>query len=406
MKKYWLLSILPIVLLLWWGFNRGDSAPQVHFAVVKNLTIESTVPTNGKVEPAQWAAARAEAAGVVRLISIQRGETVKTGQKLVALDTTAPQAELAAAQAAVEEARAQLSTLAQGGKAATLADLNNKIKSAHDAVNVAQRVYDSDQRLLPQQAVTNLQVEQARDELERAKLQLNSLEEQKKTLVTASDRAVAQAKLHDAEAAAALARHKLELGEVCAPISGTVYQFDLKLGAYLQTGQQVALIGNLDQMKVTVYVDEPDLGRVGMNMPVSITWDAHPGQKWWGHVDKLPTEVIALGTRTVGEVTTLVDNPNHDLLPGVTVNATIVSRVVQNALSIPKGALHTIQGQNGVFRLAGREIKWTAVQTGVSDINNVQILSGLKKGDYVADRVIEPSDAEIRNGMRVRAAIE
>ncbi len=84
-------------------------------------------------------------------------------------------------------------------------------------------------------------------------------------------------------------------------------------------------------MKVTVYVDEPDLGRVAEGMPVAITWDARPGQKWFGHVDKLPTEVIALGTRAVGEVTTIVDNPSHGLLPGVTVNATIISKVVPDA---------------------------------------------------------------------------
>ncbi len=40
----------------------------------------------------------------------------------------------------------------------------------------------------------------------------------------------------------------------------------------------------------------------------------------------------------------------------------------------------------------------------MSDINNVQILDGLKQGDRVADRVVEPSDAEITNGMRVKAA--
>jgi hypothetical protein len=48
------------------------------------------------------------------------------------------------------------------------------------------------------------------------------------------------------------------------------------------------------------------------------------------------------------------------------------------------------------------KLAWTTVRTGISDVNNVQIDSGLGIGDYVADRVIEPSDAEIRNGMAVR----
>ncbi len=402
MRKYWFFLILPVLLLLWWGLDRRDAAPEIHFAKVARARIESTVSTNGKVEPAEWAAARAEAAGVVRTVSVQRGQTVRAGQSLVTLDTTAAQSDLAQALAIEQEAQAENATLGQGGKAATLADLDDKIKTAHAALEVAQRSYQSLERLAAKQAATKLQVQTAKDTLEQARLQLAALQDQRKTLVTSSDKAVAQAKLRDAEAAVALAQHKFGLGDIKAPISGTVYQFDLKVGAYMQPGGLVALVGNLNQVKVIVYVDEPDLGRVAQNDAVSITWDARPGQKWWGRVDKLPTEVISLDTRTVGEVTTIVDNPNHDLLPGVTVNATIVSKIVNDAISVPKAALRMLRGSSGVYKLTGSSIVWTRVRPGISDVNNVQILSGLQPGELVADRVVEPSDAEIRNRMRVR----
>ncbi len=403
MKRYWLLLLLPVVLFLWWGLGRSESAAVIHFSSVQRANIESTVSTNGKVEPAEWAAARAETAGVVRLLSVQRGQQVVAGQTLVDLDTTAARSDLAAASAREQEEQAQLAILGQGGKSSSLASLNDSIASAHAAIEVAQRNYDAFTRLASQQAATALQVQEAKDALERANLQLSSLEDQKKTLVTNTDRTVAQAKLHDAQAAVSLARHRLSLGTVTAPVTGTLYQFDLKLGAYLQPGDLVGLIGNLDQVKVTVYVDEPDLGRVGLNMPVSITWDARPGQKWEGRVNKLPTEVIALGTRTVGEVTTVVDNPNHDLLPGVTVNALIISKVVNGALSMPKGALRTQRGATGAFKLTGNTVTWVPVTTGISDVNSVQIVSGLEPNDKVADRVVEPSDAELKSGMRVKA---
>jgi multidrug efflux pump subunit AcrA (membrane-fusion protein) len=80
--------------------------------------------------------------------------------------------------------------------------------------------------------------------------------------------------------------------------------------------------------------------------------------------------------------------------------------VEENALSIPKAALRTIRRSDGVFKLEGDRIVWTPVKTGISDINNVQILSGLKIGDRVTDRVVEPSDAEVKNGMRVRAVFD
>jgi hypothetical protein len=120
----------------------------------------------------------------------------------------------------------------------------------------------------------------------------------------------------------------------------------------------------------------------------------------------LPTEVIALGTRTVGEVTTVVDNPNHELLPGVSVNALIMSKIVKDAVSIPRSALRTLHGSTGVFKLENNAIVWTPIESGISDVNNLQVVSGLAVGDKVADRVVEPSDAEMHSGMRVKALID
>ncbi len=403
MKRFWLLLIIPALLLLWWGLDSRESTPDVHFAKVQQLTIRSTVSTNGKVEPVEWAAARAETSGVVRSIQVQRGQRVDAGQILLTLDTTQAQSELAAALAREQEARTEVATLSQGGKAATLASLNDSIKSARAAVDVAQRNYATLQRLQAQQAATKLQVQEAKDALDRAKLQVSSFEDQRKTAVTASDRQVAAAKLTDAKAAMALAQHRVTLGDVRSPIAGTVYQFDLKIGAYMQPGDLVALIGRLDRVKVIVYVDEPDLGRVAQGMPVRITWDARPGLQWWGRVDRLPTEVVAQGTRTVGEVTTIVENPNHDLLPGVTVNATVVSAVVKDAIAIPKAALRAVGGATGVYKLSGKSVVWTPVQTGVSDVNNVQIVSGLRLGDRVAE---QSGTIEMKNGMNVNPVLD
>ncbi|HWF48905.1 MAG TPA: efflux RND transporter periplasmic adaptor subunit [Bryobacteraceae bacterium] len=402
MKRLLLLAMLPALLVLWWVLNRRDSTPHVQFAAVRRVSIESTVSTNGKVEPANWAAARAETAGVVKSVAVQRGQTVHAGETLVTLDTSNAEASLAAAVARQQEAQSELRTLIAGGKAAAVASLDDQIRAEREAIQVAQRDLESLERLLPKQAATQQQVRDARDTLTRDNLQLAALENQRRTLVTTADRTVAQAKLRDADAAVALAQHQVALGNITAPISGTLYQFDLKVGAYLQPGDLVGLVGNIDQMKVTVYVDEPDLGRVGLGMPVHITWDARPGQTWRGTVEKLPTEVVALGTRTVGDVTTMVENPNHDLLPGVSVNVVIISASVHDVPAMPKQALQTVGGVDGVYKLSGDRVLWTPVKTGIFDINNVQILSGLAVGD----RVALPSDANLKNGTRVKPVLE
>ena len=104
-----------------------------------------------------------------------------------------------------------------------------------------------------------------------------------------------------------------------------MYQFDLKPGAFLNAGDPVATIGRLDRVRVTVYVDEPDLGSVAKGLPVFITWEAMRDRQWKGVVDQIPTQIVALGTRQVGEVVCVIENPDRDLLPGTNVDVKIVS---------------------------------------------------------------------------------
>ena len=97
-------------------------------------------------------------------------------------------------------------------------------------------------------------------------------------------------------------------------------------GAYLNPGDPVGSVGKLDPVRVRVYVDEPELGRVAPGENVRITWDALPGREWTGMVEKRPTEVVPLGSRQVGEVLCTIGNPNRELVPGTNVNAFILTK--------------------------------------------------------------------------------
>ena len=113
MRKYWPFVAFLALLLVWWGFSRGESAVTLHFSSAHRRTIVSTVSTNGKVEPVEWAAARAETAGVVRAVPVQRGQHVTAGQKLVVLDATSAHSQLEAALAKQHEAQAEAATVGQ-----------------------------------------------------------------------------------------------------------------------------------------------------------------------------------------------------------------------------------------------------------------------------------------------------
>jgi HlyD family secretion protein len=397
MKRLWFLLIVPAALLLWWALSGKGATPSVRYATVKHETIASIISTNGKLEPLEFATARAEIAGIVQQVAIERGQEVKTGQTLVVLDNAAEQAALGTAKAQLEQAQAEVSTVKQGGKQSLLSDYEGRLQAAKLAADEAQRRFESMQRLYDKKAATKQELLGSQASLASAKQQVQAIENNRENLVTPSDLSISQAKLEDAKAAFDLASHRLAQTIIRAPMSGVAYQFDIRKGDYLEVGKQVAIIGNLDQMRVRVYVDEPDLGRVSLNLPVEITWDARPGQKWHGRVTKTPTEITALNTRQVGVVTCIIDNPNHELLPGTNVDASIISKVVNDAVSIPKQALQTTSGGTGVWKLNGETVAWQPVSAGVSNITSVQVKSGLKTGD----RVVLPSDATLSDGMHV-----
>ena len=329
MKKLAILLVAPALLLLWWAASKRDSAQVVRFAKATRQTIQSTIPTNGKVEPVEWATARAVSSGVVDSILIQRGQWVAAGETLVTIDNADAKAALDSASARIQQFKVEMSVEAGGGRSADLAEIENNLKAAKLQEDIAARNVESLKRLVASQAATKFELSTAEDALAKAKIQVETYQARRRTLVSSADRTITEAKLHDAEAAAELARHRLATDVIKAPIAGTVYQFDLKPGAYLSPGDIVATVGQLDQVRVRVYVDEPELGRVALGDPVTITWEGRPDQKWQGKVDRLPTQIVPLGTRQVGEVLCLIDNPNHDLLPGTNINAEIISKVVQ-----------------------------------------------------------------------------
>ena len=157
-------------------------------------------------------------------------------------------------------------------------------------------------------------------------------------------------------------------------------------------------IGQLDRVRVRVYVDEPELGRVSVGQPVDITWSAQPGKHWNGTVEKGATGIVALGTRQVGEVLCTIDNPGHELVPGTNVDAEIRTTVVESAVTIPRESLRREASGLGVYLLAGETVRWRPVQTGASSITRIAVTAGLREGDAIA----LPSDEVLKDGVRVQ----
>ncbi|MFN7994456.1 MAG: efflux RND transporter periplasmic adaptor subunit [Bryobacteraceae bacterium] len=399
MKKSLLLLLVPLAALGWWAYHKKNEPPSTPFTKVIRETLISTLPTNGKVEPIEWQAVRAEQAGLVGKVPVQEGQSVAAGTTLAILSDSGLQADLDAAEARVAQARAELATIEAGGKQLELTGIESDLARANMEREQAQREYSSLRRLLEKQAATRVEVEAAKGKLNQADLSIEALEKRRKALVSGSDKTVAEARLRDAQAAAQLARSHIAQTLIRAPIAGEVYDLSARPGVYLNVGDLVANVGQTKRLRVRVYVDEPELGRVQEGQPVTITWDALPGRTWEGTVEKKPTNIIPLGTRQVGEVLVTIDNPGRRLLPGTNVDARIRTATVTGALTIPKEALRRDINGNGVFVLRSGHVEWQAVTTGISSITRVQIDKGLSEGDAVA----LPSDVALHSGDPVKS---
>jgi HlyD family secretion protein len=382
----------------WTLINFKNEPPEVKFEKAMRETIHSAVTTNGKVEPIEWAAARTERAGPVVKFMLERGRHVSKDEPLLELDSSEATAALSSAQARIAGAKAELRVIEQGGRSTDLAEIASQMARAKLDLKVAEEEYERTKRLVAKQAAPRMEEIAAKRRVEDAQLHIQSLDQRKAALAVSSDRAPVQARLDDAEAAAHLAEIQIKQSIVRAPIEGTVYQFDLKPGAYLNAGDTVASIGRLDRVRVNVYVDEPDLGHVAVGMPVIITWDALAGRDWTGVVDKTPTQIVAQGTRQVGEVACVIQNPNRDLLPGTNVTVEIRSATVPSTVTISKEAVRTVNSQTGVYLLNGAQLVWKPVKMGVANTTRQQV-DGLNEGDAVALF----SEKPLKDGMQVKA---
>lgn len=399
MKRFLFIPVILAVLLLGFYFFRQSGPAELPVAQPTRQRLETNLSTNGKVEPVEYVLLRAGREGRVDRIAVSQGQTVSSGQLLVALDSSQFQSQLAGANARIQGAQAELDVVTQGGRRAELTSIENQLESQRDVLRQAQADLTVTERLRAKNAATEQQVTELKRRIETANLEIANLERRRSAIVQPTDRTSAEARIRAAQSEAQEANTRIAAGLITAPISGTVYDLPLKPGGYLNPGDPVASIGKLNQVRIRLYIDEPDLGKIKLGTPVNLTWDAYPGRIWKGTVDRLATQVIALGTRQVGEVAVLVDNEDRVLLPGTNINAEVKAAVVENALSIPREALRRQNNQDGVLVLDNGTVRFRPIKIGVASVSRFQVLEGLTEND----QIILPTESEVREGMQAKA---
>jgi membrane fusion protein (multidrug efflux system) len=301
--------------------------------VVGGLMTESTQAV-GTLQSIASIVVRPEIPGVVRRIGFGDGQLVERGTSLVELDQ--------------EELQAQ----------------------EHQAIaqeHLAQVTYDRLKRLVGQQG-TIVPVQQ----VDEARLALQA-----------------------ASANRVLYATRLKKAIIRAPFAGTVGLRRISVGDYVQPGQDLVNLEDLQTLHVDFKVPEVWLSRVTIGQALSVSTDAFPDAAFDAQVSAVDPRVDPVN-RTIA-VRAAVPNPSGILRPGLfaTVRLTLVEE--PHALMIPEEAVFLQRDKSMVFRTEGETVRLTEVVLGVRERGMVSIRAGLKEGD----QVVRTGTHKLRDGMRV-----
>lgn len=367
--------------------------------------VVASISSNGKVEPISPFVMRAQLDTFVEKIHVVEGQNVKKGQPLLELNVRDAEAQLAQARAKLLRAQENLRVAKGGGQPADAAQASGALATAVAQRDRLQRTHDALLRLIDQHAATKDEL--AANDLELAKAQaevtrLAAMKQQFDRSVTL-DSTSAPLAVQQAQSEVAALEGKVRDGHITAPSDGTLYSLPVKTGDYVHLGDLLAEMANLRQVRVRAFIDEPEIGALAPNQPVRITWEALPNRVWVGKTETVPKQVVARGSRSVGELLCTVDNDKLELLPNINVNVRINSKETDNVLAVPRGAVEGEGSKRYVYvvkhgDLGKSKLERREIQVGIADSTNYEIISGLQPGEMVA----LPGDVELKDGMAVR----
>ena len=321
--------------------------PRVEVEIVKRLTkIEQGISTTSTLKAYEEVIVTPKVTGRIASISAVKGDRIDIDDLLMILDSRNQEAEYASLQAQVAVSKAELEQAK-----VTLAD--------------AKREFDRYTRLRKSGYATQQEYDTRSTTYQSA--------------VAAQAKSAAQVKQAEANLnaqAVLLSEYQLK-----APIGGVVLDdYDLTIGALLNTTSSAMRLGRIDKLKANVDIPERDMGRLRLGMDALLTFEALPGETFYGTVT-LIDPYVNTSTRTGGAEIT-VDNQatGYRLRPGMFARVLLVEASEENPLVIPSEALRD-DGTVVVVREGKAVIQ--PVKVGVARGNVVAISEGLTVGEAV-----------------------
>jgi HlyD family secretion protein len=415
--------------------NTQGAAPERTATITKGSLL-ATVNATGNIQPESEVKLSFAAPGKVAEVRVTRGDAVKKGDVLAKLDTVDLETALAQAQAGLVIATANYSRTVEGpldtdvkaAEAALAAAANNysklkggpeqadiaaaetALRNAEAALKQAQAANDLAYKANPQgypSSPTIAQLEQARNNLEAAKLQydkvlrgadkaqiataLQQIQEAKAQLEKVKQPArqydidQALAERRKAEVQVQQAQRRLDQAVLVAPSDGVVAAVNIKAGE-IAGAQPVVTLVDTSVLHIDITVDEIDVAKVKPEQEVVVTLDALPNTSLKGRVNRIASTSTTVNGVVSYNVRVVIDKADAPLRPGMTANASIVLEKREGVLLVPNWAIRRDK-QNGksflTLRVDEKTTKDVEVKTGLRNESVSEILSGATEGQTI-----------------------
>lgn len=358
----------------------------VQVATAAREPIERVISTEGLIFPVRQAALVPKVSAPVRQFFVQRGSHVHSGQLLAQLEDRDLAAAVMDNKGTYEQAQATYETTTKQSLPEEIRKAELDTRAAEEAMQVAQKVYTSQQNLFQQGATArknvddaNLASVQARNQYDLAIKHFNSL----KQFGSEQELKGADGQLVSARGKYQGAQAQLSFAEVRSPIDGVVTDRPLYSGETPAAGGPLITVMDISQIVVRAHIDQ------GQAVPLKVGAAARlsapeisgtmPGKV------TMVSPALDPGSTTV-EVWVQAANPQERVRPGGSAQLAIVAEAVCDAVVIPAaGLLMAPDGSASVIVVdAQNKPVQKSVKVGIRNGDDAQITEGLQAGERVA----------------------
>jgi len=268
-------------------------------------------------------------------LPVEEGQQVQQGTLLARLENADYRQKVRIDEAAVQVRASNLALTLAGTREQ---EIEASQQAAVDAqADLAQKKLDNDrdQLLFSRDEISAQDRDLAATALKRAQATFRAAQQRYSEAVEGSRRediAIARANLAEANDELGLSRIDLGYTILRAPDAGVITVRQAELGEVVQPGSPVVTVADLDHIWLRAYIAETDLGRIHWGQEAAITTDSYPGRQYHGRISFISpdAEFTPRSVQTYQERVTLVyrikidiDNPEHELKPGMPADAHI-----------------------------------------------------------------------------------